>query len=142
MSKSDPHDPVQKWRDEMERLEAERDRERRREEREERRATMANERAARQQLEARLATLEAQHQELAGQVLETARAATEAIEVLATTRDEIERELKAAIAKMQAAIDELLSRGTREAEKAFEFARERIGAVTDLPNFMPVRRVN
>jgi hypothetical protein len=136
------HDPVERWRSEVERAEREREAERRREEHRERRATMANERAARQQLQARVAELEGQLLQLRGQVVDITRAAADGIDALTETRNDLERELKGSIAKMQDAMTAIRDRGEEEARKTFEFARERIGAVTDLPNFMGIRRVN
>jgi hypothetical protein len=145
MSSFDPlrvrqHDPLQKYRDQAERQEKEFERQRKREERDERRATMANEKAARQQLEMRVAELEASHRELTGQVAEITRAAAEGIDVLAQTRDDLERELKATIAKMEKAIARIRDRGEEEARKTFAFAREKISEVTDLPSFLPPGR--
>jgi hypothetical protein len=74
------------------------------------------------------------------------RATAESIEVLADTRDELAREFKAAVAKIEATIAGLKDKGEKEAEKTYAFARERIAAVTsvdsDLPNAQPLRRVN
>lgn len=124
----------------MERQEEEFERERRREEREERRATMATEKAARQQLEARMAALEESHRELQGQAAELAWAAAEAINALTDTRDEMDKELRGAIAKFDKVMAGLQDRD-REAKQMFQFAREKIeekvGEITDLPDFMP-----
>jgi hypothetical protein len=84
MSKSDPlnlrpNDPVQKWRNEMERWDEECARERMREARQERRAAMVTEAAERRQLEAWIATLEESYRELQGQIYEATRVAAEAI---------------------------------------------------------------
>jgi hypothetical protein len=59
---------------------------------------------------------------------------------LADTRDELERELKGTIAKMEATVTRLQHRGEEEVRKTFEFARETIGEITDLPSFLPPRR--
>jgi hypothetical protein len=136
------HDPIEKWRAEIERQERERQVERRQERREERRAAMANETAARQQLEVRVAALEEQNRELQGQIAETARVTAVAVNALADARDDLQRHFEDTIAKMQTAITAIREKGEQEAKKTFEFARERIGEITDLPNFMPVRRVN
>jgi hypothetical protein len=137
------HDPVERWRSQVEHDERERERERRRAEHRERRAALANEAAERRQLEARIAALEASHRELTGQVVEITRAAAEAIDVLAQTRDDIEKELKSMISRLETKLTEIHERGAQEAKKTYEFARERIGELTDLPNAMaPPRRVN
>jgi hypothetical protein len=137
------HDPVERWRSQVERDEREAERQRRREEHRERRDALVNEAAERRQLEARIAALEASHHELQRQVVEVTRAAAEAIEVLAQTRDDIERELKAMLSKLETRITEIHERGAQEAKRTYEFARERIGKLTDLPNAMaPPRRVN
>jgi hypothetical protein len=127
----------------MERLEEERERERRREEHRERRDALANEAAERRALEARLAALEEQHRELESQVAKITRTAADAIEGLCNCRDEIEREFKTTIAKIEAKITEIHERGAEEARKTYQFARERIADLTDLPNSMaPPRRIN
>jgi hypothetical protein len=118
--------------------EAEAARERRRQEREERRATEAaarNEAALlRREFEARLAALEAQHYELVEQVAQITRATTQAIDGLCDTRDEIDREFRAAVTKYDATMVKLVERKEQERKRTHQFARERIAELTgDLP---------
>jgi hypothetical protein len=137
------HDPLEKWRAEVERDERERERERRREEHRQRRNALTNEAAERRALEARIAELEAAHRELQGQIVDITRATSDAIDGLCDCRDEIEREFKAAIVKIEAKITDMYEKGAEEARKTYQFARERIGELTDLPNSMaPPQRVN
>ena len=143
MSKSDPlgvrqHDPVQKWRDQMDALEEERERARRREERELRQQQRAAEATARDQaFEARLSALEAQNRELTGSVLEIAQASAQAINDIVDICETLDQ--RDEVAKLKAAI----KTKTRAHEQTFRFARERPGTPpADMPNFLPKRNVN
>jgi hypothetical protein len=80
---------------------------------------------------------------LESQVAQITRATADAIDGLCDCRDQIEREFKATIAKIEVKITEIHERGAEEARKTYQFARERISAITDLPNTVaPPRRVN
>jgi hypothetical protein len=135
------HDPIEKWRAEVEREAQERAAERQREEHEQRAATMAREAAARQQLEARVAELEEQTRQLTVDLNDLARATREAIDTLADVCEKLDQ--RDEVSKLKEAISRKLREREEELkeERRFRFAREKDGEVTNLPDFLP-RRVN
>jgi hypothetical protein len=144
MSKSDPlnlrpNDPIQKWRDEMERMEEERERQRRREEHRERRDALANEAAERRQLEARIAALEQQNRELNEKLAELARTTAQVVDTFTVICEKIDQRNE--VEKLKGTMVEKL-RAYEAEPKHNRIARERDGEVIDLPNLLAPRRVN
>jgi hypothetical protein len=75
-----------------------------------------------------------------------AREAADAINALVDTRDQLSRErhdeireLRIAIAKIDKTMSDL-QRRDEEAKRTFQFAREKIDEIIDLPNPLPPRR--
>jgi hypothetical protein len=143
-----PDDPLERYRLENEAREDEIARERRRREREQRRATEAAAEAEAASLrlafEHRIAALEQADRETTEHLVNIAGCAANGVDLLTDRIIELDRELRAAIAKIDGIMSRLAERG---GEAKFEFARDREKSdenktVVDLPEFLPPRRVN